>query len=97
MSKPIRIVRHASQQGSAVPAQVAQDQLQRPLRDLRISITDKCNFRCTYCMPREVFGPDYPFLSHGELLSFRSEERRVGKESKCRRGTGHHSKVTSTN
>src|SRR5690625_2802743 len=70
MSKPIRIVRHASQQGSAVPAQVAQDQLQRPLRDLRISITDKCNFRCTYCMPREVFGPDYPFLSHGELLSF---------------------------
>src|SRR5690625_5953719 len=70
MSKPIRIVRNASQHGSTVPAELAQDKLQRPLRDLRISITDKCNFRCTYCMPREVFGPDYPFLSHDELLSF---------------------------
>src|SRR5690625_2593582 len=70
MSKPIRIVRNATQQGSNVPAQLALDQLQRPLRDLRISITDKCNFRCTYCMPREVFGPDYPFLPHHELLSF---------------------------
>ena len=42
----------------------------RGLRDLRISVTDRCNFRCTYCMPREVFGPDYPFLPHAELLSF---------------------------
>ncbi len=46
------------------------DQLGRPLRDLRISVTDRCNFRCTYCMPKEVFGADYPFLQQGELLSF---------------------------
>src|SRR5690606_9783543 len=42
----------------------------RPLRDLRISVTDRCNFRCTYCMPREAFGPDHPFLPHSALLSF---------------------------
>jgi cyclic pyranopterin phosphate synthase len=46
------------------------DTLGRPLRDLRISVTDRCNFRCVYCMPRDVFGPDYTFLSRGELLSF---------------------------
>lgn len=46
------------------------DTLNRPLRDLRISITDRCNFRCTYCMPREVFGQDYVFLPRTELLSF---------------------------
>ncbi|MCM3718305.1 GTP 3',8-cyclase MoaA [Fictibacillus phosphorivorans] len=46
------------------------DQWQRPLRDLRISVTDQCNFRCTYCMPKEIFGPDYPFLENEELLSF---------------------------
>jgi cyclic pyranopterin phosphate synthase len=46
------------------------DQLGRPLHDLRISVTDRCNFRCTYCMPREVFGADYPFLPRGEILSF---------------------------
>ena len=42
----------------------------RPLRDLRISVTDRCNFRCTYCMPKEVFGNDYPYLPHAALLSF---------------------------
>lgn len=42
----------------------------RPLRDLRISVTDRCNFRCTYCMPKEIFDKDYPYLSHDELLSF---------------------------
>lgn len=42
----------------------------RPLRDLRISVTDRCNFRCTYCMPKEIFDKDYPYLSHNELLSF---------------------------
>ncbi|MFZ4062934.1 MAG: GTP 3',8-cyclase MoaA [Polynucleobacter sp.] len=42
----------------------------RPLRDLRISVTDRCNFRCTYCMPKEVFDKDHPYLSHQELLSF---------------------------
>jgi GTP 3',8-cyclase len=46
------------------------DSLQRPLRDLRISVTDRCTFRCTYCMPKEVFGRDYVFLSREELLSF---------------------------
>lgn len=46
------------------------DQWQRPLRDLRISVTDQCNFRCTYCMPKEIFGSDYPFLTNEELLSF---------------------------
>jgi cyclic pyranopterin phosphate synthase len=42
----------------------------RTLRDLRISVTDRCNFRCTYCMPKEVFDQHYPYLSHKELLSF---------------------------
>ncbi|MFD1737084.1 GTP 3',8-cyclase MoaA [Bacillus salitolerans] len=51
------------------------DQLNRPLRDLRISVTDRCNFRCTYCMPAELFGPDYPFLKKDELLSFEEIER----------------------
>ncbi|XVJ68930.1 MAG: GTP 3',8-cyclase MoaA [Rhizobacter sp.] len=46
------------------------DAHQRPLRDLRISVTDRCNFRCTYCMPREVFGPNHQFLPQAELLSF---------------------------
>lgn len=46
------------------------DQFQRPLRDLRISVTDRCNFRCTYCMPKEVFGRDYAFLPRAEILSF---------------------------
>jgi cyclic pyranopterin phosphate synthase len=46
------------------------DKRSRPLRDLRISVTDRCNFRCTYCMPKEVFGRDYAFLPRAELLSF---------------------------
>src|SRR5207302_1507804 len=46
------------------------DAMNRPLRDLRISVTDRCNFRCTYCMPREIFGADFPFLRREELLSF---------------------------
>ena len=45
------------------------DTLQRPLRDLRISVTDRCNFRCTYCMPKEVFGRDHRFLDRRELLT----------------------------
>ncbi|MTT31837.1 GTP 3',8-cyclase MoaA [Terrilactibacillus sp. BCM23-1] len=51
------------------------DQLKRPLRDLRISVTDRCNFRCQYCMPKEIFGPDYPFLSKKHLLTFEEIER----------------------
>ena len=46
------------------------DTLGRPIRDLRISVTDRCNFRCEYCMPRSVFDKDYQFLSRAELLSF---------------------------
>ena len=51
------------------------DTLRRPLRDLRISVTDRCNFRCVYCMPKEVFGRDYPFLPRAELLTFEEIER----------------------
>ncbi len=46
------------------------DALRRPLRDLRISVTDRCNFRCTYCMPKEVFGRAYQFLAREEILTF---------------------------
>jgi GTP 3',8-cyclase len=51
------------------------DRLGRPIRDLRISVTDRCNFRCVYCMPKEVFGRDYPFLPRAELLTFEEIER----------------------
>jgi cyclic pyranopterin phosphate synthase len=51
------------------------DTFARPLRDLRISVTDRCNFRCVYCMPKEVFGRDYPFLPRAELLTFEEIER----------------------
>jgi cyclic pyranopterin phosphate synthase len=47
-----------------------EDRLGRPLRDLRISVTDRCNFRCTYCMPKEIFDKDYQFLRHADLLTF---------------------------
>ena len=46
------------------------DTLQRPLRDVRLSVTDRCNFRCSYCMPAEIFGPDFAFLPRAELLTF---------------------------
>ncbi len=46
------------------------DQLNRPIRDLRISVTDRCNFRCSYCMPKDVFGNDYKFMPQNELLTF---------------------------
>jgi GTP 3',8-cyclase len=46
------------------------DEFRRGLRDLRISVTDRCNFRCCYCMPRDVFGTDFPFMKSSELLSF---------------------------
>ncbi|MFB0936391.1 MAG: GTP 3',8-cyclase MoaA [Propionivibrio sp.] len=54
------------------------DTLQRPLRDLRISVTDRCNMRCTYCMPREVFGKGFVFLQRSELLSFEEITRLAG-------------------
>jgi cyclic pyranopterin phosphate synthase len=46
------------------------DTFNRPVRDLRISVTDRCNFRCTYCMPKEIFGTDYTFLTRDEKLSY---------------------------
>lgn len=73
-----RVIFHELQEGlgdtpvAGLPAAglPVQDRFHRPLRDLRISVTDRCNFRCTYCMPREVFGTDYAFLPHSALLSF---------------------------
>ena len=55
------------------------DRRDRPLRDLRISVTDRCNFRCSYCMPKEIFDKDYPYLPHAELLSF-EEITRVARQ-----------------
>jgi len=61
---------------ATVPAQaiaatgLLADGLGRPLHDLRISVTDRCNFRCNYCMPKEVFNKDYAYLPHGDLLNF---------------------------
>jgi len=54
------------------------DKLNRPLIDLRISVTDKCNFRCTYCMPREVFGNDFPFMGRDEIMTFEEIDRLAG-------------------
>ncbi|TMC73100.1 MAG: GTP 3',8-cyclase MoaA [Chloroflexi bacterium] len=53
------------------------DTLGRPLHDLRISVTDRCNFRCVYCMPKEIFGKDYQFLPRSEILTFEEIERLV--------------------
>ena len=58
--------------------EVIQDKLGRPIRDLRISVTDRCNFRCDYCMPKEIFGDDYTFLPKNELLTF-EELTRISK------------------
>ncbi len=57
------------------PARAGEDTLGRRLHDLRISVTDRCNFRCIYCMPRDVFGPEYAFLQKSELLSFEEISR----------------------
>jgi len=51
------------------------DTLNRPLRDLRISVTDRCNFRCVYCMPKEIFGPDHQFLDRDQILTFEEISR----------------------
>ena len=54
------------------------DTLGRPLRDLRISVTDRCNMRCRYCMPREVFGSDFAFLNKEEILTYEEIDRLAG-------------------
>ena len=51
------------------------DAFGRPLRDLRISVTDRCNFRCPYCMPAELYGEEFTFLPRSEILSFEEIER----------------------
>jgi cyclic pyranopterin phosphate synthase len=60
---------------SSVSVPALTDTLGRPLHDLRISVTDRCNFRCTYCMPKEIFGADYAFLPRSEILTFEEIER----------------------
>jgi len=62
----------------ATETAAATDTLGRPLRDLRISVTDRCNFRCPYCMPKEIFGRKYKFLPQTELLSFEEITRLAG-------------------
>ena len=75
-----RVIPLVDQRIASLPARVPEvpvmatgllgDALGRPLRDLRISVTDRCNFRCSYCMPKDVFDKDYPYLPHSALLSF---------------------------
>jgi len=67
-----RVASHAPERPrTVVPATGrVEDTRGRPLRDLRISVTDRCNFRCTYCMPKEIFDQDYHFLRHSDLLTF---------------------------
>ena len=66
LAMPPRVPDAARLASGTLPA----DLLGRPLRDLRISVTDRCNFRCNYCMPKEVFDKDYAYLPHASLLSF---------------------------
>jgi cyclic pyranopterin phosphate synthase len=65
------------------------DTLGRPVRDLRLSVTDRCNFRCVYCMPKEVFGRDHRFLDRRELLTFEEIDRlaRASRRSGSRAGS----------
>ncbi|MFJ3057443.1 GTP 3',8-cyclase MoaA [Herbaspirillum sp. NPDC087042] len=64
---------------SGEPVGLLSDALGRPLQDLRISVTDRCNFRCVYCMPKDVFDKQYQFLAHSDLLSF-EELTRVARQ-----------------
>lgn len=90
---PPRVIRLLDQRQHAAAAFVAStggtqpitangtlaDALGRNLRDLRISVTDRCNFRCSYCMPKDVFDKDYPYLPHASLLSF-EEITRIARQ-----------------
>ncbi|MGQ0509398.1 MAG: GTP 3',8-cyclase MoaA [Betaproteobacteria bacterium] len=81
MKEKVIPIRHSGRASAPAPrydgGKLA-DTLGRPMRDLRISVTDRCNFRCTYCMPRAVFDADYPFLPHAEILSFEEIARLAG-------------------
>jgi cyclic pyranopterin phosphate synthase len=76
MTEKIILLNDGRSQAPAIPATLepptgsVQDRFARPLHDLRISITDRCNFRCVYCMPKEVFDKDYQYLPHDSLLTF---------------------------
>ena len=76
MTEKIILLNDGRSQPPAIPATLEapsgslQDRLARPLHDLRISITDRCNFRCVYCMPKEIFDSNYQYLPHKELLTF---------------------------
>jgi len=61
--------------GLEAPTGTVTDTRNRQLRDLRISVTDRCNFRCIYCMPKEIFGRDFTFLGRAELLTFEEMTR----------------------
>ena len=76
---------HDGQRGSHIDTDTleggvvaARDRFGRPLHDLRISVTDRCNFRCQYCMPKEIFGPDFAFLPRDEILTFEEITRLAG-------------------
>lgn len=76
MTEKIILLNDGRSQAPAIPATLEaptgslRDRFARPLHDLRISITDRCNFRCVYCMPKEVFDKDYKYLPHNALLTF---------------------------
>src|SRR6266540_2447528 len=74
--------RQPGRAGPATQAPAARllDRLDRPLRDLRVSVTDRCNFRCPYCMPKEIFGRDHAFLPRAEILSFEEITRLVRRD-----------------
>lgn len=69
-SLPARGLAPAQSGLTPVPPGTLRDRLNRPLHDLRISVTDRCNFRCSYCMPKEVFNSEYTYLPHSALLTF---------------------------
>ena len=75
MTKPLTIATAWNKTEADAP--LLADTRGRPLRDLRISVTDRCNFRCTYCMPKEVYGRDFQFLERSQLLSFDEIHRLV--------------------
>lgn len=78
-SAPARTLPAFIPHGLPQPSGLLGDSLGRPLRDLRISVTDRCNFRCSYCMPKDVFTKDYPYLPHAALLSF-EEITRIARQ-----------------
>src|SRR5262252_9857469 len=74
-AQPNGSVPHPSAAPRVAPTGELADVRGRLLRDLRVSVTDRCNFRCVYCMPKDVFGRDYAFLPRSELLDYEEIER----------------------